>query len=103
MRLAADANALLSALIGGHAARIFHHPAIREILTTEYTMAEVQEYAPILARKRGLALDLVLMAAASLPVTIVGRAAYAPSLPEARKRSGRRGPDDAELRAPALQ
>ncbi len=103
MKLAADANVLLSAVIGGQAARVLCHAAIEEILTTETTLAEVQEYAGQLARKRRLAIDVVLLAAATLPVTTVPRATYAASLAEARKRIGRRDPDDVELLALAMQ
>lgn len=103
MKLAADANVLLSALIGGQAARVLHHDAIEEILTTEVTLAEVQEYAGQLARRRRLAIDVVLLAAAALPVTTIPRTVYAPSLAEARKRIGRRDPDDVELLALAIQ
>jgi predicted nucleic acid-binding protein len=102
VKLAADANVLLSALIGGQAARVLRHPKIEEILTTETTLAEVREYAGLLARRRRLAVDMVLLAAATLPVTTVPRSAYLSSLPEARKRIGRRDPDDVELLALAL-
>lgn len=102
MKLAADANVLLSALIGGQAARVLRHSAVDGILTTEFTLAEVQEYAPQLARKKRLPIDVVLLAAATLPVTTVPRSDYALSLPEARKRIGRRDPDDVELLALAL-
>ena len=105
MKLAADANVLLSALIGGQAMRVLRHQAIEEILTTEVTLglAEVHEYAGRLARKRRLSVDLVLLAAAALPVTTVPRTAYASSLGEARKRIARRDPDDVELLALAIQ
>jgi hypothetical protein len=43
VKLAADANVLLSALIGGQATRVLRHPAIEEILTAEATWAEVQD------------------------------------------------------------
>jgi predicted nucleic acid-binding protein len=82
---------------------VLRHQAIEEILTTEVTLAEVQEYAGQLARKRRLSVDLVLLAAAALPVTTVPRTAYASSLGEARKRIARRDPDDVELLAPAIQ
>ena len=62
--------------------------AIGEILTTEATLAEVQEYAGQLARKRRLSVDVVLLVS---------------SLAEARKRIGRRDPDDVELLALAIQ
>ena len=103
MKLAADANVLLSALIGGQAIRVLRHHAIEEILTTEATLAEVREYAGQLARKRRLDADVVLLAAATLPVTTVPRTVYASSLAEARKRIARRDPDDVELLALAIQ
>jgi predicted nucleic acid-binding protein len=102
VKLAADANVLLSALTGGQAVRVFHHAAIQEILTTDATLAEVQEYAPKLAHKKRLPLDLVLLAAATLPVTTIPRSVYETSLSEARRRIGRRDPDDAEILALAL-
>lgn len=58
MRLAADANVLLSSVLGGQAKRIIEHPKIAEILTTEVTLAEVQEYAAALARKSVFRLTL---------------------------------------------
>ena len=103
MKLAADANVLLSAVIGGQAMRVLRHAAIEELLTTETTLAEVQEYAGQLARKRRLAIDVVLLAAATLPVTTVAKATYTASMAEARKRIGRRDPDDVELLALAMQ
>lgn len=102
MKLAADANVLLSALIGGQSKRILYHPAVEEVFTTDATLAEVQEYAALLARKRRLPLDVVLLAAATLPVSIVPRSEYRPQLTEARQRIGRRDPDDVELLALAL-
>lgn len=102
MKVAADANVLLSALIGGQAARVLRHSAIEEIFTTEVTLSEVQEYAGQSARKRRLAIDLVLLAAAALPVTTVPRTVYVASIAEARKRIGRRDPDDVDLLALAI-
>jgi predicted nucleic acid-binding protein len=103
VRLAADANVLLSALIGGQAARVLTHAAVEEILTTEPTLAEVHEYAGKLAKKRRLSLDLVLLAAAALPVTMVARNVYAQSIAVAKKRIGERDLDDVELLALAVQ
>lgn len=103
VKLAADANVLLSALIGGQAKRALAYPEIEEIFTTAVNLEEVQEYAPSLARKRGLAVDTVLLAAATLPVTVVPRQDYLGSLAVARKRIGRRDPDDVELLALAIE
>ena len=47
-------------------------------------------------------MDIVLLAAATLPVTKVARTEYAVQLPEARRRIGRRDPDDVEILALAL-
>lgn len=103
MKLAADANVLLSALIGGQAKRVLNHSRIEEIFTTVANIEEVQEYAPQLAVKRGWAIDVVLLAAAALPVTVVPRSEYVGSVAVARRRIGRRDPDDAELLALAIQ
>ncbi len=102
MKLAADANVLLSAVIGGRAKLVLEHPEVSEILTTEGTFTEVEEYAQVLARKKRLPSDVLLLAVAALPVRIVERAEYSNRLAEALKRIGARDPDDAELMALAL-
>jgi predicted nucleic acid-binding protein len=102
VKLVADANVLLSAVLGGRAAVILQHPEVEAVFTAEATLAEVQEYAAQLARKKRLPMDLVLMAAATLPVTLVERADYEPRITEARRRIGRRDPDDVEILALAL-
>jgi predicted nucleic acid-binding protein len=99
VRLVADANVLLSAVLGGRAKLILTHPEVTEVLTTLETLGEVEEYAGSLARKKRLAEDLVLLAVASLPVTVVGRDAYAASLAEAWRRIGKRDPKDVEILA----
>lgn len=103
MKLAADANVLLAAVIGGRSRLVLNHPKVQEILTTEHTFSEVEEYAPILAGKRGIPVDVLVLAVASLPITIVETARYARKLPEARRQIGDRDPDDVELLALALQ
>ena len=50
-----------------------------------------------------MSVDVVLLAAATLPITTIPRAIYAASLAEARRRIGRRDPDDVELLALAIQ
>jgi predicted nucleic acid-binding protein len=100
--LAADANVLLSALIGGRARLVLNHPQVREVFTTDHTFAEVEEYAPILSRQKRLPSDILLLAVAALPVTLVSRAQYTSSIAEATKRIGRRDPEDIELLAMAL-
>lgn len=104
MKLAADANVLLAAVLGGRAGLILASAEIEEIFTAQVTLAEeVEEYAAVLAKKRRLPTDLLLLAVTSLPVTIVDRAAYANSLSEARRRIGRRDPDDVDILALVIQ
>ena len=101
MRLAADANVLLSAVLGGRARAVLDHPTVEEVLT-ETTLAELQEYEPVLSKKKRLSADLVLLAVATLPVTVVDSSVYARSVSEARRRIGRRDPDDIDILALAL-
>jgi len=103
VKLAADANVLLSAVIGGRARLVLQHPNVHEILTTERTFAEVEEYVPVLASRKGLPVDVLILAVAALPVTIVERTGYSRKLPKALRQIGDRDPDDAELLALALQ
>ena len=83
MRLAADANVLLSAVLGGRAKLVLDHPKVEEVVTTETTYSEVQEYAAHLAKNKRLSVDLVLLSVATLPVNV-------------------RNPDDVDLVALAL-
>lgn len=103
MKLAADANVLLSAVLGGRAKVVLTHPKIEEIFTTEATFAEVEEYAIVLAHKKRLSLDTLHLAVAALPVSIVDRDVYLHALPPARRRIGKRDPDDVEILALAFQ
>lgn len=103
MRLAADANVLLAAVLGGRARLILASPKVTEVFTTEPTIAEVREYAAVLAEKRHLPGDLLLLAVASLPVTVVPSKDYAPSMAEAKRRIGRRDPDNVPILALAIE
>ena len=102
MRLVADADVLLSAVLGGRAKLVFDDPQIEEILTAAPTFAEVEEYAVVLARKKRLPADILLLAVAALPATLVEPSQYASSLPQARKLIDRRDPDDVDILALAL-
>jgi predicted nucleic acid-binding protein len=93
---------LLSAVLGGRARLALETPQVDEIPTVAQIMAEVEEYAGLLARKKHLSEDLVLLSVAALPVTVIEPAAYAAAIPEAKKRIGQRDPDDIELLALAL-
>ena len=102
MKVAADANVLLSAVIGGRARLVLTHPEIEEIFTTEATLAEVREYAILLGRRKRLAPDTILLTVAALPVSVVSPDVYAGAIEEAHKSIGGRDPDDVEILALTL-
>lgn len=102
MRLVADANVLLSAVIGGRAALALRHNDVEQVLTPTPAYDEVFEYLPSLAKKKRLDLDTLLLACAALPVTVVERSDYQQKLATARRRIGRRDPDDVDVLALAL-
>ncbi len=100
-RVAADANVLLSAVIGKAALRVFTAPGL-EILSTRPTLAEVAEYLPHMASSYGIQAQLLegqfrLLRLKEIPVE-----GYRRFLPEAGRRLARRDPDDVELLALAL-
>lgn len=102
MRLVADANVLLSALVGGRASIVLTHKSVEQVFAAAATLDEVHEYAGALARKKRVAPDVLLMTLASLPVVVVERVEYADRIPEAVKRIGERDPDDVDALALAL-
>lgn len=101
MRLVADANVLLSAVIGGRAALVLRHERVEQVFTAAAVYDEVFEYLPPLARKRRLRLDTLLLTLAALPITVVDRIEYESHLSEA-DRIGARDPDDVHVLALAL-
>lgn len=58
--------------------------------------------SPPWAKKKRLDLDTLLLACAALPVTVVERSDYQQKLATARRRIGRRDPDDVDVLALAL-
>ena len=59
-------------------------------------------YLAPLAKKKRLRLDTLLLTLATLPVTVVERSEYERQVPEAKRRIGRRDPDDVDVLALAL-
>lgn len=102
MQLVADANVLLSAVIGGRAALALRHEKVEQVFTPAVAYDEVVEYLPSLAKKKRLELDTLLLAYAALPVTVVERPEYQDKLPTAKRRIGKRDPDDVDVLALAL-
>jgi predicted nucleic acid-binding protein len=102
VRVVADANVLLSAVIGGRAALALRHDKVEQVLTPATAYDEVFDYLPSLAKKKRLELDTLLLAYAALPVSVVERSEYRQKLPTARRRIGKRDPDDVDVLALAL-
>lgn len=97
------ADVLISALVGGRAQPALTHPDVGELLTTGATLGEVHEFAAYLGRRKHVELDLLALAVALLPVTVVEGRRDAAALREARRRIGRRDPNDVELLALAVE
>jgi predicted nucleic acid-binding protein len=54
VRLVADANVLLSAVIGGRAALALRHDKVEQVFTSATAHDEVLQYLPSLAKKKRL-------------------------------------------------
>ncbi|PYQ58997.1 MAG: PIN domain nuclease [Acidobacteria bacterium] len=85
------------------ASRIFEIQPPIDVITTEATIAEVEEYLPEFAERYGLDLGTVEAALAVLPVRRFSEADYVCQLEEARKYLTKRDPDDVDLAALALK
>lgn len=103
MQFVADANVLLSAVIGGRAALVLRHPDVEEVFTPSAAYDEVFGYLLPLAKKKRLRLDTLLLAMAALPVTVVERPEYEEHLVEAKRQIAKRDPDDVDVLALALK
>jgi predicted nucleic acid-binding protein len=90
----ADANVLLSAVIGKAALRVFTEFGVA-VHVTEFNVEEVAEYLPHLADKYGLAAELVALQWKLLPVVLHPESDYASRLARARRDLAARDPDDA--------
>jgi predicted nucleic acid-binding protein len=90
----ADANVLLSAVVGKAALRVFREHGI-PVHITEFTWHEVNKYLPRLAGKYRLPLVFAELRFDLLPLHLHFEEFYKNSLPWARATLGERDPDDA--------
>ena len=101
VRLVADANVLLSAVLGGRARAVLEQTGEIDVSRRKPRSprfkSTLQNWPP-----RNVSLDIVLIAVATLPVKVVEREVYEESIPEARRRIVRGDPDDVEILALAL-
>ena len=100
--VAADANVLLSAVIGKAARRVFEGAPGLRVVTTQATLAEVRRYLPMMAAKYSLNLEKLERDLKLLPLQIFSESQYRGRLAEAGRHLGKRDPDDVALAALAL-
>jgi predicted nucleic acid-binding protein len=94
----ADANVLLSAIVGRAALRVFTQFGL-EIHVSGFNAAEVEEYLPRMADKYGLPAELVRLQWRLLPFTRHGVSRYARYLSKAREDLRNRDLEDAHALA----
>lgn len=94
----ADANVLLSAVVGKAALRVFTEFDLI-VHVAQFNTDEVAEYLPQMARKYGLSIELVEMQWKLLPLRIHSIADYRRRLPQALIDLARRDPEDAHALA----
>lgn len=100
-RIVADANVLLSAVIGKAALRVFTRSNI-QIVTTATALDEVREYLPTMAANYGIAREILEAQFRLLPVKAFPEKEFKNFIPEAHRLIGKRDPDDVHLLALAL-
>lgn len=98
----ADANVLLSAIVGKAALRVFTDFPV-PVHTTQFNADEVLEYLPGMAKKYDLPDDLVLLQWHLLPMLVHQQYEYILHLDEARLALSKRDPDDAHPLALAME
>lgn len=94
----ADANVLLSAVVGKAALRVFTEFNV-VVHVAEFNADEVAEYLPYMARKYGLQVELVEMQWKLLPLRIHPLDAYRSRLQRAIAELKRRDPEDSHALA----
>ena len=100
--IAADANVLMSAALGGAARRVFVRAPWLTVVTTDWNASEAVEHLPEVALKRGLSARSLLGTFERLPVTIHTPERYVVAMPKALRMMADRDRDDANLLALAL-
>jgi predicted nucleic acid-binding protein len=81
---------------------VFFETSIREFAVPEIVLSEVREHVPQLARKLGTMPAFLEYALDLLPLRHYPARAYRRTMAEARRRIGRRDPDDIDVLALAL-
>jgi predicted nucleic acid-binding protein len=98
-RVAADANVLLSAVLGHAALRVFTHYDV-EVVAPATVIAEVREYLPEMGAHYDISVEALESQLRLLSIRQYERETYEEKIPEARSRIG--DADDIDLLALAL-
>jgi predicted nucleic acid-binding protein len=98
----ADANVLLSAVIGKAALRVFTDFSV-SVHVSQFNADEVLEYLPVMAHKYGIPTDLVLLQWHLLQMQVHQQYGYILHLDAARQALLERDPDDAHPLALAME
>jgi len=101
-KLVVDANAILSALLGGKSKRLFFEAGITEFAVADSVLEEVQAYVPKMARKLGVGHEFLFYALELLPLTICAPKIYRRSLHKAKIQIAHRDPRDVDVLALAF-
>ncbi len=101
-KIAADANVLLSAVTGRAALKVFTHSHL-EVISTSLNIKEVWEYLPVMSSKYGIALELLESQFQLLAIREFEPKDYHGSMAAARRKIGKRDPDDIDLLALSLE
>lgn len=103
-KIVIDANALLSIVIGGKAARrIVMHPKAPELHVTLQAYAEVEEYIPVLAKRKRLNEALLWSIWRTIPVEALAPAKSGQTWDTAWTCLHQRDPDDVPTLVLALE
>jgi predicted nucleic acid-binding protein len=94
----ADANVLLSAIVGKSALRVMTEFAV-QVHATQYNADEVTEYLPFMAQKYKLPVELVRLQWKLLPVRLHPEEGYKSYFTEALAELKNRDPEDAHILA----
>lgn len=102
-KVAADANVILSAVIGKAALKVFTESSVEEVVTTQLNLDEVKEYIPRLASKYRMEEKVLQTQLKLLSLKVFQKEFYQDFLKEAEDRIGKIDPDDIDLLALGLK
>ena len=94
----ADANVLLSAVVGKAAQKVFSESNLK-VHASEFNVREVKEYLPVMAKKYGLPVDLVFLRLRILALVIHKTSEYSSFYKRALEELKDRDPEDAHALA----